>query len=282
MLQPPPPNESVFGGRVIEWVSESCSVVSDSLWPHGLCSPRNSPGQNPGVGCLSLLQGIFPTRGWNPGLPFCRQILYQLSHKGGPRILGWVACPFSRGSSTQESTQDLLYCGQIRYVRGAWHATVHGFTKKTQLSNWTTTIARLNEAFRRSSNLYQWCPQEKRRWGSDRHRRKTIRRHREEVAVYKARRPVSETETNLEDTLIADFWSPKLRRSKFLLFKLTHLWFFVKAAPANQCTNELLCDLGWLIQYLRGSEKLCGQRWIHIPLTLLSHTSEGLLHGACG
>ena len=43
-----------------------------------------SPGQNTGVGSLSLLQGIFPTQGSNPGLPHCRWIPYQLSHKGGP------------------------------------------------------------------------------------------------------------------------------------------------------------------------------------------------------
>ena len=48
-----------------------------------LC-PWNSPGQNTGVGSLSLLQGIFPTQGSNPGLPHCRRILYQLSHKGSP------------------------------------------------------------------------------------------------------------------------------------------------------------------------------------------------------
>ena len=79
--------------------SESCSVVSDSLQHHGLYSPWNSPGQNTGVGSLSLLQGIFSTQGSNPGLPRCRQILYQLSHKGSPRILKWVAYPFSSGSS---------------------------------------------------------------------------------------------------------------------------------------------------------------------------------------
>ena len=62
--------------------SKSCSVMYDSLWPHGLYSPWNSPGQNTGVGSLSLLQGIFPTQGSNPGLPHCRQSLYQLSHKG--------------------------------------------------------------------------------------------------------------------------------------------------------------------------------------------------------
>ena len=79
--------------------SESRSVLSDSLRPHGLYSPWNSPGQNTGVGSLSLLQGIFPTQGLNPGLLHCRQILYQLSHKGSPRILECVAYAFSSGSS---------------------------------------------------------------------------------------------------------------------------------------------------------------------------------------
>ena len=36
--------------------------------------------------CFSLLQGIFPTQGLNPGLPHCWQILYQLSHKESPRM----------------------------------------------------------------------------------------------------------------------------------------------------------------------------------------------------
>ena len=81
------------------YYSESHSVVSDSLWPHGLYSPWNSPDQNTGVGSLSLLQGIFPTQGSNPGLLHYRQILYQLSHKGSPKILEWVAYPFSSRSS---------------------------------------------------------------------------------------------------------------------------------------------------------------------------------------
>ena len=38
------------------------------------------------MGSLSLLQGIFPTQGSNPVLPHCRQILYQLSHKGSPHL----------------------------------------------------------------------------------------------------------------------------------------------------------------------------------------------------
>ena len=64
-----------------------------------LYSPGNSPGWTTGVGSLSLLQRNFPTQGSNPGLPCCRQILNQLSQKGSPRILEWVAYPFSRGSS---------------------------------------------------------------------------------------------------------------------------------------------------------------------------------------
>ena len=70
----------------------SCSPTGSSV--HG-----DSPGKNIGVGCHALLQGFFPTQGLNPGLPHRRQILYYLSHQGSPRMLEWVACPFSRGSS---------------------------------------------------------------------------------------------------------------------------------------------------------------------------------------
>ena len=100
--------EAWFGnkyvGVIIMWIVvwseiKSCSVVSHCLQPHGLYSPWNSPGQNPGVDSLFLLQGIFPTQRLKPGLLHCRQILYQLSHKGSPRILQWVAYPFSSESS---------------------------------------------------------------------------------------------------------------------------------------------------------------------------------------
>ena len=76
---------------------ESHSVMSDSLRPRGLHSPWNSPGQNTGMG--SCLQGIFPTQWSNPGLPHCRWILYQLSHKWSSRILEWIPYPFFSGSS---------------------------------------------------------------------------------------------------------------------------------------------------------------------------------------
>ena len=106
--------------------------MSDSLRPHGLWPirlfcPRDFPGKSAGVDCHFLLQGIFPTKGSNPGLLHCRPMLYCLSHQGSPkiriseshsvmsdslkthglyspwilqaRILEWVSFPFSRGSS---------------------------------------------------------------------------------------------------------------------------------------------------------------------------------------
>ena len=72
---------------LMESESESCSVVSDSLRPHGLYSPWNSSGQNSRVGSLSLLQGIFPTQRWKPGLPHWGWILYHLNHRGSPWLM---------------------------------------------------------------------------------------------------------------------------------------------------------------------------------------------------
>ena len=82
---------------LLQWKSLSCVWLFVTPWT--MYSPWNSPGQNTRVGSLSLLQGIFSTQGLNPGLPHCKQILYQLSHEGSPRILEWVAYPFSSGSS---------------------------------------------------------------------------------------------------------------------------------------------------------------------------------------
>ena len=64
-------------GCCLKW-SESRSVVSDSLRPHGLFSPWNSPGQNTGVGSLSLLQRIFPGDGT------------QVSHIAGRFFSSWA------------------------------------------------------------------------------------------------------------------------------------------------------------------------------------------------
>ena len=77
-------------------IAQSCLTLCN---PMGLYSPWNSLGQNTGVDSLSLLLLIFPTQGSNPGPPHHRQILYQPSHKGSPRILEWVAYPFSSRSA---------------------------------------------------------------------------------------------------------------------------------------------------------------------------------------
>ena len=77
-------------------MSESCSVVSNSLLPNGLYNPWNSLGQNIGVDSLSLLQGIFPTQGSNLGiestlqadsLPAEPYILYQFPYSTTSAIL---------------------------------------------------------------------------------------------------------------------------------------------------------------------------------------------------
>ena len=106
--------------------SESLSVVSNSLQPYGLHSSWNSPGQNTGVGSLSLLQGIFPTQGLNPGLLNFRQILYQLSHQGSPRILEWLAYLFPSGSS-QPRNQTWVSCIAGRFFTSWATSKAHTF-----------------------------------------------------------------------------------------------------------------------------------------------------------
>ena len=69
-------------------VARSCQTLFNPMD----CSPPGSsvhgdpPGKNTGVGCHALLQGIFPTQGLNPGFPYCKWILYCLSHQGSPTI----------------------------------------------------------------------------------------------------------------------------------------------------------------------------------------------------
>ena len=76
--------------------------VSDAIQPsHPLLFP--SPTAFNLSKHWGLFQGIFPTQGSNPGLLHCRLILYQLSHQGGSRILGWVAYPFSSRSSQPQN-----------------------------------------------------------------------------------------------------------------------------------------------------------------------------------
>ena len=110
------------------------SVMSNSLWPHGLYCPWNSPGQNTGVCSLSFFQGIITTQGSNPGLLDCRWMLYQLSHKGRPKILKWVAYPFSRVSSQPRNWT------RVSCIAGGF------FTNWAMREAWTEYMGGLNGA----------------------------------------------------------------------------------------------------------------------------------------
>ena len=110
----------------------SHSVVPNSLQPHGLepirfLCPWDSPGQDAGVGCHALLQRIFPSQGLNPGLPHCRWILYQLSHKGSPRIWEWLAYPSSSRSSLPRNQTGVSRIIISRYFWGLLGGTTDCF-----------------------------------------------------------------------------------------------------------------------------------------------------------
>ena len=110
---------------------ESDSVMSDSLWPHGLyvaCQvPLSMEFSRPEYrsGLPFPSPGDFPTQGSNPGLPHCRQTLDQLSHKGSPRILEWVAYSFSsRLFQTRNQTRVSCMAGRFFTswaMREAWN-----------------------------------------------------------------------------------------------------------------------------------------------------------------
>ena len=71
----------------------SCSVMSDSLRPHGLqptrlLCPWNSPAKNTGAGCHALPQGIFWTQGLKLRLLYWQVETLPLSHPGSPAYRG--------------------------------------------------------------------------------------------------------------------------------------------------------------------------------------------------
>ena len=94
-----------------------CSVISDSLQPHGLLPARplrpwNFPGKNTGVGCHFLLQGIFPTQGSNLGLLRGRWILYPHREVSkAPLIHSWI-------KAKNCSTSVLLAFGAVLCIVG--------------------------------------------------------------------------------------------------------------------------------------------------------------------
>ena len=79
------------------YTHEKVKVSVAQSCPNQAPLPMEFSRQEYWSGYHSLLQGIFPTQGLNPGLPHCRQILYQLSHKESPRILEWTIKKLSTG-----------------------------------------------------------------------------------------------------------------------------------------------------------------------------------------
>ena len=90
-------------------------VLSDSLQPHELYSPWNSPSQNTGVGSLSLLQGIFPTQG-STRVPHMQVDSLPAKPSGKPKNTGVGSLSLlQRIFPTRESNWGLLHCRQIFY-----------------------------------------------------------------------------------------------------------------------------------------------------------------------
>ena len=104
---------------VAHQASLSMGFSRQEYWkPARLLCPWDSPGKNTVVGCHFLLQRIFLTQESNPGLPHCRQMIYQLSYEGSPPIKNTGVGSLSllqRIFPTQESNQGLLHCRQILY-----------------------------------------------------------------------------------------------------------------------------------------------------------------------
>ena len=86
-----------FKFETVNSESESRSVMSDSLQPHVFYSPWNSPGQNTGVGCLSL-PGDLPNPRIESRSPALQAYSLPAEPQGSPRILEWVAYLFSSES----------------------------------------------------------------------------------------------------------------------------------------------------------------------------------------
>ena len=93
--------------------TQSCPTLRDL---HGLYSPWNSPGQNTGVGSCSLLQGIFPTQGLNPGFTTLQADSLPAEPPGKPKSTGVGSLSLLQGIFlTQELNRGLLHCRQILY-----------------------------------------------------------------------------------------------------------------------------------------------------------------------
>ena len=97
-----------------------CSVMSDSLWPHGLqparlLHPWDFLGKNMGVDCYFLLQGIFLTQGLNPGLPHCRQIFSPFEPRR--KLQNFKYKWHFKNCDSQINFKLTWYCSFLRHIR---------------------------------------------------------------------------------------------------------------------------------------------------------------------
>ena len=126
-------------------VTQSCLILQfHGLYPVPLLCPWNSPGKSTEVGCHFLLQGIFPTWESNTGLPHCRQILYQLNHKGSP----W----WSLGRSILLQMTFLFLSGQ-----GSFKIVSIGWVQNAVImSDWSVTLNESDAKHQALKNTI-WC-----------------------------------------------------------------------------------------------------------------------------
>ena len=121
--------EEVLNTLLKESESESCSVVSASLRPHGPYSPWNYLGQNTGVGSLSFHQAIFPTQWSNLALLHCRWDSLPAEPPGKPKNTGVGSLSLlQRIFLTQESNWGLLHCRWILYQLSSQGSPFAGYT----------------------------------------------------------------------------------------------------------------------------------------------------------
>ena len=134
-------------GMLVKW--KSLSRVS--LLPRGLC-PWNSPGEVTGVGSRSLLQGIFPNQGSNPGLPHCMQFLYQLSHQWRP---WYVKCIVIKLLQNNKSKKESLFVRKM-FIWFIWAKDAlflpllpkefeHGKTNRSGFNFWKCVLRKKDE-----------------------------------------------------------------------------------------------------------------------------------------
>ena len=153
----PSQHQSFPMSQLFAWGGQSTEVSAlASFFPKNtqdwspLYSPWNSLGQNTGVGSLFLLQGILPIQGLNPSIPHCRQILYQLSYKGSPRILEWVIYPFSSRSSWPSSWIQVSCIGGGFFTN--WIIRVALIMRKNAATNYSGSIG-LNKDYLSKSKI---------------------------------------------------------------------------------------------------------------------------------